>query len=199
MNNYWVVTVCKLLLIPGTVREGIHPWVISSCNRMERFIIFVLCICWSLSISFYCRFPELPSDVNCLFPLAGSTPNANTSDAQEWTSWGNGMEIASLVIFNDVSYFPAFCCPVPLTLMVFLIPEYFPWTSDYHFFCLPFDLVSFYFSVSLRPVSLFFWLLAQSDFWYLCLVVHSSTPSPTLGTHCNLPFPATYQCMPNCC
>lgn len=51
-----------------------------------------------------------------------------------------------------------------------------------------------------------FLTLAQSDSWYLCLVVHSSTPSPALGTHCNLPFPATYpdqssphQCMSNCC
>lgn len=73
MNNYWVVTVCKLLLIPGTVREGIHPWVISSCKRIERFIIFVLCICWGLSISFYCRFPELPSDAVC-FHLQGLLP-----------------------------------------------------------------------------------------------------------------------------
>ena len=72
--------------------------------------------------------------------------------------WGSGMEIASLGIFNNVSYFPVFCCPVPLTLVVFLIPDYFPWTSDYHCFCLPFDLVSFYFSVSLIPICLCFFL-----------------------------------------
>lgn len=108
--------------------------------------------------------------IELLFILtAGSTPTLLSQlpkDRQEL-----GEEISSLIIsFNNVSYFSLFCCPVPLALVVFLVPDYFPWTSDYHCACLPFDLVS---SASLTAWCLF---VSFADSWPRLLISLSSCP-----------------------